>query len=267
MTKNIFRSTTHSGRARGVLLGIAVLSVAVLSGCTATSAPEASPDASDHSVLWLGDSTAVAEAPALKAAFEAAGVGFESGAADGGGAVVDPGPPMSELVQSIWPDLQKSIAESGADTVMWQVTMYDWGTPEQQVQGLQKLANEVEKAGADLVIISAPPIGDEMYLENSASTATLGASAQSVASASDGQVVYLDAAELWGTDPSDAKALRSSDLTHNCQQGALAFANWLTTKYEALPGGVPAAPVESWGTGSWTGDPVFADWDCPAAGA
>lgn len=174
---------------------------------------------------------------------------------------------MSELVQGVWPTLQKSIAESGADTVMWQVTMYDWGTPEQQVEGMQKLADEVEKAGADLVIVSAPPIGDEMYLENSASTATIGSSAQSVADASGGTVAYLDASALWGTDPAGDKALRSGDMTHNCQQGAAAFAKWLTTEYAALPSGVPAAPVESWGTGSWTADPEFAKWDCPAAGA
>jgi hypothetical protein len=266
----------NSSRNRRFSTGAAVIAsaavlIALVSGCatstTSTDKTAAAETSATHeggpNVMWIGDSVAKTEAPALGAALEAAGARFDDQTSDGGGLMVDPGGSVSELYQDTWSRVQAAIEKKKPDTIVYQVATYDWGTPEQQKEGYQKLADEAESVGADLVIVSAPPVAiDEFYAPHAAEMATTWASAQSVAEASGGKVTFLDASALWGTDPADEKAQRSQDGTHGCQQASASFAAWFMPEFEKVSGLAPADP-KTWATGEWTSNDVYATYDCP----
>ncbi|MFJ2769295.1 SGNH/GDSL hydrolase family protein [Streptomyces sp. NPDC087300] len=221
---------------------------------TASSGGQRNADA--PTVLWMGDSIGEAEAPALGASLKAADAGFRSMAAAGGGGVV------GEIAKPTWGQLTKELKSTKPDVVAYQITTYDWGTPDEQRAGYERLAKQVNEAGAELVIVSAPPFKiDDFYKPHAAAIKTAPKSAEEVAGKHEGKVRYLDAAALWGTDHAAPKAQRSKDGIHSCQQGSAAFAQWLTAelgkRYDFKP-----APADRWATGSWTGDKVYAPLGC-----
>lgn len=258
-----------------MVAGAAVL-ITLLSGC-ATTSPSSEKTSTDKtaaadagatrdggpSVMWVGDSVAKTEAPALGAALEAAGARFSDESSDGGGVMVDSGGMMSQLAQDVWGTTSKAIEETKPDTIVYQIATYDWGTPEQQKEAYQKLADKARSVGADLVIVSTPPMTiDEFYAPHAAEMATTAASANSVAEASGGTVTFLDSSALWGTDPAGEKAQRGDDGIHACQQAAASFASWFMKGFEDVSGLEPTDP-EAWATGDWTSNEVFAKYDCP----
>ena len=272
---------TNSNRPRtaGALLfaSTAVL-IAALSGCShaspdrtpaaGTQAAETTqtPAAGTSTVMWTGDSVAENEAPALDAALTAAGARFIDQSSPGGGTVVDSGGNMSELTTSSWNTLSDAVEKTKPTTIVYQITTYDWGTPDQQKAGYQKLADEAESVGADLVIVSSPPIViDGFYAPHAAEMATAPDSAREVAQESDGKVTFLDASALWGTDGAATKAQRGADGIHACQQASAAFAAWFMTEFAKVSGLEPAAP-KTWATGDWTSAETYATYDCPTSG-
>jgi hypothetical protein len=216
--------------------------------------------------MWIGDSVAETEAPALEAALTAAGARFIDQSEPGGGMMVDPGGDMSQLTQGVWKTVTGAIEKTKPTTIVYQITTYDWGTPDQQKAGYQKLADEAESVGADLVIVSMPPIViDGFYAPHAAEMATAPDSAREVAEASDGKVTFLDASALWGTDGAAKEAQRGTDGIHACQQASASFAAWFMTEFAKVSGLEPAAP-ESWATGDWTSAKTYATYDCPTSG-
>ncbi|QES45541.1 SGNH/GDSL hydrolase family protein [Streptomyces venezuelae] len=207
-------------------------------------------------VLWMGDSIAGAEAPALGAALKAGAVPFKSMAADGGGGVV------GDVAGPTWDELPKELASFKPDVVAYQITTYDWGTPDAQRAAYDKLAKTVGDAGADLVLVTAPPFKiDTFYKPHAAEIKTAPKSAAAVADRHKKKVHFLDAAALWGTDGTAPKAQRSKDGVHSCQQGSAAFAQWLTKELGRLYSFTPA-PADQWATGSWTGSKVYGSLGC-----
>lgn len=81
-------------------------------GRTGTSGP--------NRVVLVGDSVAAGLALPMREALAAGGVRFRSLAADGGGAVVGP------VSAQVWKDLPGDLAEATPDTVVYQITTYDW---------------------------------------------------------------------------------------------------------------------------------------------
>jgi hypothetical protein len=270
---------TKKPRATGALLfATTAVLIAALSGCAPTSAGTTpasatqaaetvqTPAAGAPSVMWIGDSVAENEAPALKAAITAAGASFNDQSQPGGGTVVDSGGQISELAQDSWSTMSGAIEKAKPNTIVYQITTYDWGTPDQQKAGYQKLADEAESVGADLVIVSMPPIViDHFYEPHAAEMATAPDSARSVAEGSNGKVTFLDASALWGTDGTAKEAQRGTDGIHACQQASASFAAWFMTEFAKVSGLEPAAP-ESWATGDWTSAKTYATYDCPTSG-
>ncbi|MFD3513888.1 SGNH/GDSL hydrolase family protein [Streptomyces sp. NPDC058657] len=270
-------TTSSSLRRRTVRLAtqvalIAVVGVLGITACGSADTPKSSAGAdagkSDAAgpaaekggkpakLLWMGDSIGEAQAPALGAAMKADGVGFKSMAAAGGGGVI------GEIAAPTWESLPKELSSFKPDVVAYQITTYDWGTPAEQKAGYEKLAKTVNDAGAELVLVSAPPFKiDEFYKANEAAIKTAPKSAQDVAAKNPDKVHFLDASSLWGTDSAGAKAQRSKDGIHSCQQGSAAFAQWfdkeLGKQYAYTP-----APAADWATGPWTGDKVYGPLDC-----
>jgi hypothetical protein len=220
------------------------------------AAASADKNAKPPKVLWMGDSIGEAEAPALGAALKAGGAEFKSMAAAGGGGVI------GEMAAPTWEQLPKELAFFKPDVVAYQITTYDWGKPGEQRAGYEKLAKTVGDAGAELVIVSAPPFKmDDFYKPHEAEIKTAPESAKAVAEQHKDKVGFLDAAALWGKDSGAAKAQRSTDGIHSCQQGSATFAKWLTaelgTRFSFTP-----APADQWATGTWTGDKVYGPLGC-----
>ncbi|GCD92913.1 SGNH/GDSL hydrolase family protein [Embleya hyalina] len=207
-------------------------------------------------LLWMGDSIGEVEAPALGAAMKANGTEFKSIAAAGGGGVI------GEVAEPTWEQLPGELGSFKPNVVVYQITTYDWGKSEEQHASYERLVKTVTDAGAELVIVSAPPFKiDDFYKPHEAEIKTAPKSAKDVADKHPGKVHFLDAAALWGTDGAAAKAQRSNDGIHSCQQGAAAFAHWLGKELGKRYSFTPAA-ADRWATGSWTGDKVYARLGC-----
>ncbi|MBD0742710.1 SGNH/GDSL hydrolase family protein [Streptomyces sp. CBMA152] len=254
--------------AAAVVLGVAMVGCGGQgkdSGGDSGAKAQAKNDTSTGSkVLWIGDSIAGAEAPALGAALKASGVEFKDSSSDGGGTVVDSGEEITGMISAdTWKQLATNIKSFHPTVVAYQVTTYDWGSADQQRTAYDKLVKTVKDAGAKLVMVPSPPvtIGDGPYKQHEAQMRTAAKTASEVAKNSGGAAVFLDASQLWGTDPAAKKALRSSDGVHNCQQGAATFAKWFTAELGKQAGFTPAS-VDTWAKGSWTGDDRYGKLHC-----
>nr|WP_269146386.1 SGNH/GDSL hydrolase family protein [Streptomyces endocoffeicus] len=252
------------------VLAATTVSAVALTGCGADSdsgvkRSSSSPPKerkSDTKVLWMGDSIAGAEGPALRAALTAAGVEFENASSDGGGTVVNGDRMSRQLAKTTWKELKKNIAAFRPNVIAYQITTYDWGTRQQQRASYEKFAKAARDAGAELVIVSAPPFKvDDFYKKYESAIKSAPEVAEEVAEAGGGGVRFLDSARLWGTDSGAAKALRAPDGIHSCQQGSAAFAKWLGGELGKRYGFAPAPP-EEWAEGSWTDDERFTKLGC-----
>ncbi|MET3985745.1 SGNH/GDSL hydrolase family protein [Streptomyces sp. PvR034] len=209
-------------------------------------------------LLWMGDSIAVGEALPVTAALKSSGIAVTSMASDGGGGVLGP----AELSGSTWKTLADQLKSLRPDTVAYQITTYDWGSPQEQRQGYEKLIATVEAAGAHLVLVTAPPFDTSgFYADHKGDIASAPAAAKAAVAAHPTDASFLDASALWGTDATAPRAQRSSDKTHSCQQGTARFAQWFSTELGKLAGFSPAAP-EGWANGAWTTSDVFAKLNC-----
>ncbi|MEV5595271.1 SGNH/GDSL hydrolase family protein [Streptomyces sp. NPDC052496] len=259
------------GTAAAALI-VAGASLLALTGCGSSTSGSADGAAASSAgdkdgkhlskLLWMGDSIAGAEAPALGAALKAGGVEFTSIASAGGGTVVKGDGPTAEFADGTFKDLSKAVGSFHPDVIAYQVTTYDWGTPAQQSSSYERLAKVAKDAGAELVIVSAPPFKvDAFYKGHEAAITSAPKAAQEAVKKSAGQARFLDASALWGTDSAAAEAQRSKDGIHSCQQGSAAFANWfgqqLSKHYAFTP-----APADRWAKGPWTGDKVYGQLKC-----
>ncbi|GAA3161987.1 SGNH/GDSL hydrolase family protein [Streptomyces ramulosus] len=223
----------------------------------------AAPEKTGKKVLWMGDSIAAAESPALGAALAAGGVDFKDASSDGGGTVVAGGDRITNMISAdTWKALDGNLASFRPTVVAYQLTTYDWGTRKEQRAAYEKLVAKARDAGARTVFVPTPPIKiDDFYQEHAPQMRTAASVAQEVARKSGGAALYLDASRLWGTDPAAKKAQRAADGIHNCQQGAAAFADWFATELGESEGFTPA-PVDDWARGSWTGNDRYATLKC-----
>ncbi|MFH8347658.1 SGNH/GDSL hydrolase family protein [Streptomyces sp. NPDC018045] len=228
------------------------------------AAPPAGNKGGKHlsKLLWMGDSIAEAEAPALGAAMKAGGVEFKSIASAGGGTVVKGEGPTATFADDTFKSLAKAVGSFHPDVIAYQVTTYDWGTPAQQSSSYEHLAKVAKDAGAELVLVSAPPFKiDEFYKDHESAIKSAPKAAEETAEKNADQARFLDASALWGTDSAAAKAQRSKDGIHSCQQGSAAFANWLGQELSKNYSFTPAA-ADQWAKGSWTGDKVYGQLKC-----
>jgi hypothetical protein len=239
-------------KTRSLVLGLCLLTAACSGESTATEAP-AGPGLAK--VLFLGDSVAAGEALPLAAAFEAADVGFQSIASDGGGNVVGP------FSEENWKKLPGEVASADPTVVVYQLTTYDWGSQQEQQAAYEKLLTTVTETGAKLVFVTMPPIRpDEFYQPHMADLDRTGDVARTVAAGSSGQASVLDASEVWGgayQQVRGGKADRSADGVHTCPQGAARFTNWLLAELAKLFGGFTPAAAQDWANTGWSADKHF----------
>src|SRR5262245_54692163 len=109
--------TSPRGPVRRPLAVVAVFAVAVLLGVcgggndagTSASSTSDAPEG-DTRLLWMGDSIAGVEGPALRAALTASGVEFRNASSDGGGTVVEGDEMSTRLAESTWQELEENLA-------------------------------------------------------------------------------------------------------------------------------------------------------------
>ncbi|MFG2000614.1 SGNH hydrolase domain-containing protein [Spirillospora sp. NPDC048911] len=214
-------------------------------------------------VLWVGDSIAGAEAPAVGAALKAGGVEFKDASSDGGGTLVAGSEKVTKMIAAgTWKRLAENVESFRPTVVAYQITTYDWGSRDQQRAAYERLVKTAKDAGATTVFVPAPPIKvDAFYSKYASQMRTAPQVAMEVATNGGGAAVFLDAAQLWGTDASAKKAQRAADGIHNCQQGAAAFAAWFATELGKKKGFTPA-PADTWANGSWTSDDRYIKLKC-----
>lgn len=234
------------------------------------AANERDRNGGDTRVLWVGDSIAGAQAPALGAALDAAGVKFQNAASDGGGTIVAGGDGITKKISGdTWKTLEKQIGSFEPTVIAYQITTYDWGTAKQQRDAYDKLVSTAGEVGAKTVFVSTPPVKiDDFYRPHAKQMKTAPKSAAETAEANADKARFVDSGRLWGEDASAPKAQRAADGIHNCQQGAAAFANWFVKELGDFvkelgneEGFTPAKPG-AWATGKWTGDKRFTMLGC-----
>ncbi|WP_149202473.1 SGNH/GDSL hydrolase family protein [Actinotalea subterranea] len=218
-----------------------------------TELPEPGPGLSR--MILVGDSVAAGQALPLGAALGASDVEFHSMASDGGGTVVGP------VSEELWDVLPDRIATAKPSTVVYQLTTYDWGSEQEQQAAYERLLSTVTSAGATLVFVTMPPIEpDDFYAPHMDELAHAASAARTVADASGGAAVLLDASEVWGDtyeQTRDGVADRSSDGIHTCPQGAARFTTWLLDELSTIyPDYTPPAPQE-WANTGWAADDRF----------
>ncbi|WP_017591463.1 SGNH/GDSL hydrolase family protein [Nocardiopsis potens] len=219
--------------------------------------PGAEPSGTPVSeVVLLGDSVAVGQSLPLAAALEEAGVGFTPLASEGGGNVVGP------FSEDNWKTLPGEIGAASPDVVLYQLTTYDWGTRQEQLDGYGRLLETVAGEGADLVFITSPPIRpDDFYEPHMGDLERASEVAREVVEGSSGRASLLDAAEVWGREyvrEREGAPDRSPDGIHTCPQGAARFTDWLLGELAGLYPGFPVPEPEAWAGGDWAEDEHFA---------
>lgn len=257
------RTSTLARRTAALAAGGALLTTASCgigaeaADPTDDAAGQAASDAAEAGVsplLLLGDSVAAGQAQPLSAALTASGATFVDGTSDGGGNVTGPN------AEAQWEDLPDRIDQASDGIVAYQLTTYDWGTPEEQTDAYERLAQEAAAVDAELLLISMPPIeADEFYADHMDELDSAHETAAAVADETD-HATFLDASEVWGEEYSrehDGSIDRSDDGLHTCPQGAARFTSWLLDELSDHHQGFSPAPAEDWANEGWSDAEVF----------
>lgn len=206
-------------------------------------------------VLLAGDSVARGEAPALQAAITAAGIAFSSIAFDGAGIMAAPDDSLEAY--------RDALALVTPDLVVYQLSLWDRGTPAEQEAAYRAFAALVTGTGAQLVFVTIPPLERQ---DEHLDVRSLEPIAAALAAEQPTTVHLLDAAEVWGTVYTrdiggDGSADRMKDGVHICQSGAMRFAAWLIAALAARFDGMAVPRPEDWVFGTWNASTAY---DVPA---
>jgi len=211
---------------------------------TATSTPRRPASR----VVFFGDSVAYDESPAIRAALEASGLAVEIRAFPGDGLV----PAARDGINRY----EAAIAESNADVVLYQISLWDLGDRTSLGLTYRAFANAVIRSGATLVFITPPPLSPPQQQNDNLDW--LEGLADTLASDLRGQVFAVHSTQTWGTKfvidvDGDGSPERKPDGVHMCPDGAARQAKWLTDALAALLAFEPA-DESLWEAGPWRAD-------------
>jgi lysophospholipase L1-like esterase len=200
-------------------------------------------------VLWVGDSVAGDEAPAVVAALQSAGATVVNGAFEARQLIASDGVNPAEL----YPPL---VAAAHADLVVVQLSFWDSAFPlEQQRSAFAWFHDLVRATGAELVFVTPPPIRAD--LADPGLLRQIMVAGELVAA--DPGTHLLDSVAAWGPEldadiGDDGAPDRKPDGVHVCPQGAARLAAWLVTQLAGMYAGLTPAPPEAWASGPWLTD-------------
>jgi peptidoglycan/LPS O-acetylase OafA/YrhL/lysophospholipase L1-like esterase len=221
-------------------------------GSSTTAAPTTTlPRARISRVLFLGDSIAYDQQPAIEAAVRAAGLAFEGRAFPAQGV-------LSERADS-WPEYVDVISSFKPDLVIYQLSVWDLGPVDQQRAAYQRLVELVRGTRSSLLFLGMPPFA---VMDPKSTLPQLPAIVEALAAADPGTVRFLPVSGAWGATyaqdlEKDGVPERKPDGVHMCPSGAARIAAWLVEQLAVAYDGVRPAPVRSWVSGPWTTDERF----------
>ena len=202
-------------------------------------------------VLMTGDSLAFDEWPAVASAMFAGKIAIAS--------YVSPGAGLLDTRYASSKEIDRAVLDFHPDLVLYQGSLWDFGTPDQQRAAYERFADVVIGQGARLALITIPPLRADQDRDG---LQTLTGVMNEVAAQHPGQVIVLDSNGAWGPVftqdvNGDKVPERKPDGAHVCPSGAAMYAVWLTGELQKNFTGFVPAPPQEWATGEWVGDPRY----------
>jgi hypothetical protein len=200
----------------------------------------------------VGDSIAFDEWPAVAAAMYAGHIAI--------GGYVSPGAGLLDNRYDSTTDIDKMVVDFRPDLVLYQGSLWDWGTPEDQRAAYERFTAVVLGQGSRLAFITIPPLrAAQADIDR---LAPIKGIMRDIADQHPGQVIVLDSDDAWGPVfnedvNGDKVPERKPDGLHVCPSGAAMYAVWLTNALEErFTDFVPVPPAE-WATSEWVDDPRY----------
>lgn len=215
--------------------------------------------ATEHDIVWWGDSVAYDAEPGLQAAFAAAGLQLTT--------LAFPGKSMVSTylynARERLPEEMRSVGHY--DVVIAQLSEWDLGSSTvDQEQAITEFFVDVVAAQPDarVVLVTGPPTSD--VPTTSQRRVQLVDAAHTVASRFPTQISVLDTTPLWGTTferdmDADGIPERKVDGIHICPSGAARYGLWLVTQLVTPAAAQPVVNDLSWVGGGWWNDDRYAD--------
>ncbi len=213
---------------------------------TSTTAPALW--AATSRVLMLGDSVAYDEWPAVAAAMKASHLTITQS--------VEPGVGLLD-VNSTWSTtLARVITKAHPDLVIYQASLWDFGSVDEQRAAYEVFTDLVLAHGARLALITEPPVRADQRNDRLAPVAGVMAE---IAAAHPDAVTVFDVSGAWGGEFSqdvngDGVPERKPDGVHVCPSGAAMYSLWLLGQMQQHFADFSPAPATEWMTGRWVSD-------------
>lgn len=229
---------------------------------TADSTPTGTPAPTDETsttaplpsvsrVLLLGDSVLYDASPGVVAALESAGLTVQNNSFPGAGLLSDQ--------MDVGPLYRDSLAQFRPDLVVYQFSLWDRGTPDEQFAAYEAFAQQVNDAGAQLLFVTEPPIRTDL---SGGIIAQLPDVAARVVAEDPARRGLLDSTAVWGTEfaldiDGDSVPERKPDGVHICPSGSARFGAWLAAELTTRYQGLTPTEASAWAGGPWTTDERF----------
>jgi peptidoglycan/LPS O-acetylase OafA/YrhL len=230
--------------APGGTTAVASTSIAATTSTTTLMAPVAR-------VLMTGDSLAFDEWPAVASAMYAGRIAIAG--------YVSPGAGLLDTRYDSSVEIDKAVTDFHPDLVLYQGSLWDFATPDEQRAAYERFAEFVLAEGARLAFISIPPLRVD---QRNAQLAGLTGIMNEVAAEHPGQIIVLNSDGAWGPEfvqdvNGDKVPERKPDGAHVCPSGAAMYAIWLTGELQKRFAEFIPAPPSEWATGDWVDDPRY----------
>jgi peptidoglycan/LPS O-acetylase OafA/YrhL len=203
-------------------------------------------------VLMVGDSIAFDVWPAVASAMFADRISI--------GGYVSPGAGLLDNRYDSTTEIDKKVVDFKPDLVLYEGSLWDFGTAEAQRAAYERFTDFVLGQGARLALITIPPLRADH--QDPANLGSLTGIMRDIAAEHPGEVIFLNSDEVWGPVftqdvNGDKVPERKPDGVHVCPSGAAMYAIWLMNALQQHFADFEPAPPASWATGEWVGDPRY----------
>jgi peptidoglycan/LPS O-acetylase OafA/YrhL len=237
--------------------GTTVAAATTVAPVTTTVPPTVSPAstttlmAPTSRIIMTGDSVAFDEWPAVAAAMYASKIAI--------GSYVSPGAGLLDTRYESAKEIEKAVVDFRPDLVVYQGSLWDFGTIDAQRAAYARFVDVVLGAGSRLAFVTIPPLRDDQRNDQ---LDTLTQVMQELAAQHPGSVIVLDSSGAWGPTfvqdvNGDKVPERKPDGAHVCPSGAAMYALWLVDQLQQRFAGFTPAPASEWATGAWVDDPRY----------
>jgi peptidoglycan/LPS O-acetylase OafA/YrhL len=204
-------------------------------------------------ILMAGDSMAFDEWPAVAAALYAGRIAISG--------YVSPGAGLLDTKYPSTAEIDKAVVDNKPDLVLYQASLWDYGSRAQQAAAYAAFADFVLAHGARLAFVTIPPLRDD---HRDPQLETLAVIMHEIADQHPSQVVVLNGNDIWGPVftqdvNGDKVPERKPDGVHVCPSGAAMYAIWLMDQLQLRFAGFVPTPPSQWATGDWVDDPRYVE--------